>query len=135
MQQVEAARVLKSLVEGRNPSTGEELPADSVFQQATVLRALYIGHQALESVLERGKRRALLPERVGATWDEQEDQRLRDAITAGKALSEIASLHLRTPNAILARLERLGITKPSERTTYLRFAPEGAAGQNEGSES
>ena len=128
MQQVEAARILKSLVEGRDPFTGQELPPDSALQQAVVLRALYMGHQSLESTLAREKRRAQLPDRVGVQWDDEEDRKMRIAFEAGETISELASSHRRTPNAIRARLERLGLMAASEGTAYLRYTPSEGGG-------
>jgi|SRR5581483_9042520 len=118
----EAAKILKSLVDGRDPSSGEELPSDTVYQRAIVIRALLLGQAALEDSLARGKRRAHLPERVGAAWSLEEDERLRSAFQAGRSIAGIALDHRRTPNAIQARLERLKLVSPDERTTFLRYS-------------
>jgi hypothetical protein len=121
MHHNEAANILKSLVEGRDPSSGKELSADSVLQRASVIRALLVGHTAIETVLAREKRRAQLPERVGDTWSPEEDDRLRSGFQAGESIEALASSHERTPNAIQARLERLNLVPPDPNAKFLRF--------------
>jgi hypothetical protein len=121
MHHNEAANILKSLVEGRDPSSGKELSADSVLQRANVIRALLVGHTAIETVLAREKRRAQLPERVGDTWSPEEDDRLRTAFQAGESIEALASSHERTPNAIQARLERLNLVPPDPNAKLFRF--------------
>jgi hypothetical protein len=121
MHHNEAANILKSLVEGRDPSSGKELSADSVLQRASVIRALLVGHTAIETVLAREKRRAQLPERVGDTWSPEEDDRLRSGFQAGESIEALASSHERTPNAIQARLERLNLVPPDPNPKFARF--------------
>jgi hypothetical protein len=121
MHHNEAANILKSLIEGHDPSSGKELSADSVLQSASVLRALLVGHTAIETVLAREKRRAQLPVRVGDTWGPEEDDRLRTAFQAGESIEALASTHERTANAIQARLERLNLVPPDPNAKFLRF--------------
>jgi hypothetical protein len=117
----EAANILKSLVEGRDPSSGEELPADAIYQRANIIRALLVGYAAIESSQAREKRRAQLPVRVGSTWTAEEDDRLRTAFQAGESIEALALGHQRTPNAIQARLERLDLVPVDQRANFLRF--------------
>src|SRR5579864_1319009 len=105
MNHNEAMRILMALVEGCDPISGEPLPADSVLQNAKVMRALLMGHAALETNADRHKRRSVLPPRVGTLWTEEEDQRLTTAWKEQQALEDIASSHGRTDRAIESRLE------------------------------
>ena len=44
----ESLSILRALAEGKDPLTGEELPDESCYQSAKVLRALLAGIEALE---------------------------------------------------------------------------------------
>jgi hypothetical protein len=125
MKPEEAATILQSLVDGRDPSSGKELPPDTVCQRATVIRALLIGNAAIESLLARQKRRACLPARVGSTWTGEEDEKLRSGFQAGRGIEVLALSHERTPKSIQGRLEMLGLTPPGQRATFLRSPPPG----------
>jgi hypothetical protein len=92
----EAAATLKSLVEGRDPSTGQDLHADTVLQRASVIRALLVGLAAIESSQARERRRAQLPVRVGSSWTDEEDQKLRAAFQAGESVAMLAAGHQRS---------------------------------------
>lgn len=85
MQAFEAARILKSLVDGRDPASGNELPTETVLHQPQVIRALLIAQNSIDSCLARKKRRALLPERVGIQWTPAEDEKLTLALAASAA--------------------------------------------------
>ena len=121
MQENRAKKILQALVQGIDPSTGEELAAGSVLQQADVLRALLAGVAALEQVGARAQRRALLPDNVGIAWTADEERSLVTAFQAGEALADIATRHARTLRAIEARLERLGLLSAQQRTTTNSF--------------
>jgi hypothetical protein len=125
MKLEEAATILQTLVEGRDPSSGEELPADNVCQGTKVLRALLVGCTAIETVLARQRRRAQLPRRVGSTWTTEEDSKLRSGFQAGRSIESLASSHQRTPKSIQGRLERLNLVPPERRSSF-RFPASGA---------
>jgi len=131
MKEQRARHILQSLVQGVDPSTGEELPPGSVFQKAEVLRALLAGVAALEIVAARAQRRAQLPGNVGHVWSQEEEQLLIDAFKCGESPAEIAVRHARTLRAIEARLEKLGLLTAEQRTTstrYVRSKTGGASG-------
>ncbi len=108
--QFQRARViLDSLVQGLHPKTGGELPNDSVVNEIDVNRAMATAVLALDQMSARLARRAQLPESVGKTWTEEEEQRLRDGFTGGEPIPLIATKHGRTIRAIEARLEKLGL--------------------------
>jgi hypothetical protein len=127
MQEQRARKILQALVQGVNPTTGEELAAETILQQADVLRALLAGVSALEQVSARAQRRAQLPDNVGRTWTADEERDLVTAFQTGDALPDIAAKHGRTLRAIEARLERLGLLAADQRTTNNSFTGSPAA--------
>ena len=123
-----AKQVLRRLVEGIDPETGEELPKDTVLHRAEVIRALLTSVEVVEEAAQRASRRSQLPPSVGQRWSEDEERRLTEAFQAGQTVEVLASNHGRTVNAIEARLESLGLITASQRTTHRRFPlSEGAA--------
>ena len=114
-------QVLQALVQGIDPDKGTELPADTVLNRVDVVRALLAAIAALEAMTARAQRRAQLPQSVGKTWSEAEEQQLKEEFTADEPVQLIASKHGRTVRAIEARLERLGLLRPDQRTTSSLF--------------
>jgi len=117
MQHTEARSILVSLIEGRNPGSGEALPSDCVVHRPDVIRALLLGVGAIDVTDARVKRRAALPENVGLSWTTKEEEQLRSEFAAKEPLTAIAARHGRTLRAIEARLERMGLITAEERTT------------------
>lgn len=101
--------VIEFLVQGVHPTSGKDLPKDSIVNEIEVTRALNAAVLAIEQVSARLARRAQLPESVGKAWSEEEEQRLRDEFARGKPIPEIATKHRRTVRAIETRLEKLGL--------------------------
>lgn len=122
MNEVRAREILRTLVQGIDPSTGEELPPGTVLQQAEVLRALLVGAEALGQHVARATRRAQLPRNIGRAWSEEEQNKMITAFQAGEAVPEIAAKHGRTLRAIEARLQVLGLISTDQRLTTDRFA-------------
>ncbi len=125
MDPLGARQILQALVQGFDPVSGAELPAGTVVQHAEVIRALLAGIAALEADASRTRRRAQLPENVGRPWSAAEEERLSVAFRAGEPLAAIAARHRRTVAAIEARLERLRLLAPEERTTRNRYITRG----------
>lgn len=127
-----ARQILQALIDGVDPSTGEELPPGTVLQEADVLRALLAGAAALDQVAAREQRRAQLPGNVGSTWTKEEEAELVAAFNAREwsreSLEDIAARHRRTPRAIEARLERLGLITQAQRTSGPGFPDPTARG-------
>ncbi len=120
--QYQSARaVLQSLIQGLDPETGGELPKDAVINRIEVNRSMITAVTAMEQVEARILRRAQLPEGVGKAWTEEEVQRLKDEFAGSEPIPFIATKHARTIRAIEARLERLGLLKPDQRTTSNSF--------------
>jgi len=121
MEVSRAKEVLRSLADGRDPTTGEQFPANSPYQQADTVRALFMAVDALDNSARRARRQTLRPEgapqrpidpnrpKIGASWSPEEEQQLRDAFAAHKPIPEIAAAHGRTQGAITARLVKLGL--------------------------
>jgi hypothetical protein len=121
MKETKARQILQALVQGIDPVTGEEIAPGTVLQHADVLRALLAGVGALESMAARAHRRSQLPGNVGQTWTPDEESALSAEFSSGDSVADIAMKHGRTERAIEARLERLGLIKPDQRTTQNSF--------------
>jgi hypothetical protein len=105
--------VIESLVQGVHPSSGKDLPKDSIINEIEVTRALSTAVLAIDQISARLARRAQLPESVGKAWTEDEERRLRAAFSRGEPIPDIATRHGRTVRAIEVRLEKLGIPTPA----------------------
>jgi hypothetical protein len=127
MKEQRAREILQALLQGVDPFSGAELPPGTILQEADVLRALLAGVAALEHTVARAQRRAQLPDNVGSSWTKDEEGVLVAAFKAGDALSAIAARHGRTLRAIEARLEKLGLITPGERSQSLPGDPGGGA--------
>jgi len=128
MKEQRARQILEALVNGVDPLTGEELAPGTVLQHADVLRALLAGVCALEQMAARAQRRAQLPGNVGRAWTAEEESTLVAAFKSGDFLADIAARHGRTVRAIEARLERLGLLTPDQRSTHDSFVQPAPAG-------
>jgi len=117
MQQIEARKILLSLIQGRNPASGESLPSECVVHDSDVIRALLFGVSAIEATDARAKRRAALPANVGRDWTTGEEEQLRSEFAAKEPLTAIADRHGRTLRAIEARLQKMGLITAEQRTT------------------
>jgi hypothetical protein len=121
MKEQRAREILQALVQGIDPLTGEELPPGTILQHADVLRALLAGLTALEQTAARAQRRAQLPDNVGRAWTSDEEATLVASYKSGDSIPDIAIRHGRTLRAIEARLEKLGLLTPEQRTTNPGF--------------
>jgi len=107
MDETKALAIVWALADGVNPHTGEIFPADSAYQTADVVRALFLAGRALETKT-KVRARAPLPANAGRRWSEEEDRRLLDEFDGGGAVSDLAQTHGRTTAGIQARLEKHG---------------------------
>ena len=108
--------VIQSLAQGVHPTSGKDLPRDSIVNEIEVTRALGTAVLAIDQVSARLARRAQLPESVGKAWTEEEERRLRAAFGRGERIPDIAAKHGRTVRAIEGRLEKLGLLTPASGT-------------------
>ena len=108
MNQSEALRVVRSLANCVDPETGEVFAADSAYQRAQTVRALYAAAEALEKSERFERRKQQLPAKTGEPWSEDEDRKLLSAFDAGTGLPELAGAHQRTQTGVRARLVKYG---------------------------
>ena len=105
MDIIRAREIIRSLAQGTDPTTGEVLSAESVYNKPEVIRALY-------TVLEETAPKPVDPYRnAGKPWTEQEENMLIDEYNAKMKIADIAKEHGRTYRAIESRLEHLGLKK------------------------
>jgi len=86
MNQSEALGIVWSLANGVYPETGEVFPADSAYQRAQTVRALYADAEALEKAERFERRKRELPAKTGEPGTEDEDRRLLAPLSADTAL-------------------------------------------------
>jgi hypothetical protein len=116
-----ALEIIKALILGLDPETNEALPKSSVLNRSDVLRAFLAATAALEQVMARSARRAMLPSGVGRSWTDEEEQQLRAMFEDKIPVKDIAEKHRRTVRAIEARLEKNGLITSDQRTTNSNF--------------
>ena len=107
----EALDIMQALVEGVDPFTNEPLAAESLCLNPAVNTALTTAIQALDNRIKAAVRRASLPSKAGAPWDESEAQLVLQAYEAGDSIKVIAEQQQRTEGAIRSRLVKLGISE------------------------
>lgn len=109
MDIIRAREIVRTLIDGVDPTTGELLPYDSPYNAPEVIRALL---KVWEVTAPRERKRAK-PRNAGKPWPEIEDDKLRDEYASGMRISDIAREHGRTFGAIESRLDHLGLRKKS----------------------
>ena len=109
MDIIKAREIIRTLADGVDPTTGEVLPKESVFNSPEVIRALFT---VLEATGQPKVDNLPLPNRnAGKPWTDIEDDKLRDEFAAKIKITDIAKEHGRTYGAIESRLDHLGIKK------------------------
>ncbi len=113
-----AKTILEALALGIHPDTGDALPDQSIFNQAQVIRALFLAVQALDTEEQHAAvattdaaasaTRKPLPANAGKPWSTIDDTELLAAFDAGAQVSEIAREFGRSGGSINSRLVRLG---------------------------
>ena len=106
MDIIHAKKIIRTLADGIDPTTGEVLPKESVYNSPEVIRALYT---LLEIVNSESAKEPL--RNAGKPWSDVEDDKLRDEFAAKVRISDIAKEHGRTYGAIESRLDHLGLKK------------------------
>ena len=109
MDIIRAKEIVRTLADGVDPTTGEILPAESVYNAPEVIRALF-------AVLEQVELAAPITSddplrNAGKPWTVAEDEKLCDEYLSKLKISDIAREHGRSPGAIESRLEHLGLKK------------------------
>jgi hypothetical protein len=108
MDNAKALLTLSALANGVHPDTGELLAADSPYQSADVVRALYVGMRAIETMEKKNQRSKVSPANAGKPWTADEDKQLLELFDQGSDIPSIARYHQRTVPGIQARLDRHG---------------------------
>ena len=99
-----AKEIISALAEGIDPTTGELLPKDSVYNKGDIVRALYTVLTSLDA-------KKNLPENAGKRWTEQDDKKLCEMFDADASKKDICNTFKRTSTGIASRLVRLGKIK------------------------
>lgn len=107
----EAKFIVDALASGVDPETGEILSGQSIFNQPSIIRALFLASRALDIMEKREKSHKSLPDNAGNSWLDVEDAELLNEFKKGLSLKEIANRHGRTLGAINSRLSHLGVEK------------------------
>lgn len=103
-----AKEIVRILADGVDPTTGEILPKDSVYNQPDVIRALYSLLNAVPENTNPNPNTDAL-RNAGKPWTEMEDDKLLDEFASKMKVSEIAKEHGRSRGAIDSRLTMLGM--------------------------
>ena len=113
MDIVRATEIVRTLADGVDPTTGEVLPAESVYNSPEIIRALFT---LLEYI---NKDTAKDPLRnAGKPWTEEDEEILTRMFEHGRTRKEICNYFKRSPGAIASRLVKLG--KINERDEFRR---------------
>jgi hypothetical protein len=107
MEIADASRIIKSLSDGIDPDSNEQLPTDSVYQRPPVVRALCLAAETLDRVVHNRERKRRLPINAGKPWTRSEDEELCREFDGGDKVFSMAMHHNRTVASIAARLVRL----------------------------
>jgi hypothetical protein len=133
MERDQALKILSALANGVHPMTGEIFAADSPYQQADTVRALFEAVRTMEGArpalaANPERRPADMPGNTFVRWTSDEEERLAAGFDVGKNSAELAKLHNRSRAAIEARLLKLGKIDVSGLTVQLRYLPKTADG-------
>lgn len=108
MDEARALSIVSALANGVNPATGEIFPADSPYQSADVVRALFLVVRLMEVGQSKNRARPTAPCNAGKPWTAEEDEKLLREFDRGVAVAQLAQAHGRTSAGIQARLEKHG---------------------------
>jgi hypothetical protein len=109
LSRTEAVTILRALLEGFDPHTGEILASSSSLKNPKVVAAISLAIVELEKQAQTKVCRSK-PNMAGEKWTTEEEERLISAFKDGLSLMELAQLHMRTRGAISSRLGRMGLT-------------------------
>lgn len=139
MDETKTVAILSALAKGVNPFTGEVFSADSPYQHADVVRALFAAVERFKQqppttqgaqAPKAQQPRSGMPSNVGKPWSDEEDRRLLAEFDRGRKPNELARELGRTLAGIEARLERHGRLSAGQRKTTNRYSREPSASQS-----
>jgi len=108
MDKKRAAELLKTLLQGVDPTSGAPLSEHDVVRRPEVSQALLLAEICCRESIERDSQRSRRPTKTGAAWTEVEDSQLLEEFDSGLSIEKLAERHQRSRSAISARLMRLG---------------------------
>ena len=108
MDIIKAREIIRTLADGVDPTTGEVLPNESVYNSPEIIRALFV---VLEATAPVSTPQCDTHRNAGKPWTSIEDEKLKDEFTDKISISDIAKEHGRTYKAIESRLDHLGLKK------------------------
>lgn len=108
MDIIKAREIIRTLADGVDPTTGEVLPNESVYNSPEIIRALFV---VLEATAPVHTPQYDTHRNAGKPWTSIEDEKLKDEFTDKISISDIAKEHGRTYKAIESRLDHLGLKK------------------------
>ena len=125
MDIIRAKEIIRTLADGVDPTTGEVLPAESVYNAPDVIRALFVVLEYVnapvvegdvgEVPVESAEIQSLIVQdplrNAGKPWKDIEDEKLKDEFASKMKISDIAKEHGRSYLAIESRLDHLGLKK------------------------
>ncbi len=100
-----AKEIVSALAEGIDPTTGEVLPEDSIYNKGDIVRALYTVLSSLDTTKPKKK----LPENAGKPWSKEDEALLIQLYHSDALKKDICNTFKRTATGIAARLVRLGV--------------------------
>ena len=117
MEFTQAKNLVNALANGTNPVTGEILPAESPYNEPTVIRALFTvlnspgGRGTKQSPQEKMEENlaAGRPRNAGLAWTDELRAEVAEKFQGGMTLQELAGYFERTSGAILSELARQGL--------------------------
>ena len=115
----EATANLEALADGINPTTGELLPTESVFNSPEVIRSLYTAVQHIRNPPPKVRKTPVqrqeenirngLPRNAGMRWDTDLKQQLADDFGSGLEPKALAEKYERTRGSIISELKKQGL--------------------------
>ena len=115
MDIVVAKEIISALADGINPITGEVLPADSVCNNADVVRAFYAVLNNIDPIVKK----KVSQENAGKPWTKEDDELLEKMFKEGARKKDMQECFKRSSGSINARLARLGLI--DEKYNYWRY--------------
>ena len=110
-----ASEVLKSLADGYDPITGEQLPTDHVINKREVVAALNMASAYFEITSNPKLTKKLVkdnqPPNHGAPWTKKDEEFVKQQFTEGKTATDIGKLLGRSRGSIWSKLKGLGLVE------------------------
>ncbi len=120
MDLTDAKEILLALADGIDPFTGEILPPEDSCNKVEVVRAI---HTVLRAVMVPAvtndkpvKKADVQHTNAGKPWTKEEEDTLVKEYQSGIDFSRIAKAHGRSKGSITARLEKLELIAPTNRS-------------------